>query len=60
VTALDFSKFVTLDQRDFRQFLRRFPEIREKVTALAAERGAKNRQWLDEEADAHPPGAGER
>jgi CPA2 family monovalent cation:H+ antiporter-2 len=57
VTALDFSKFVTLDQRDFRQFLRRFPEIREKVTALAAARGERNRHWLDGEADAQSASA---
>jgi CPA2 family monovalent cation:H+ antiporter-2 len=47
VTALDFSKFVTLNQRDFRQFLRRFPEIRQRIAAQAAERGEKIRQWQE-------------
>lgn len=50
VTALDYSKFATLNQRDFRQFLRRFPSIREKMAARATERGQMIRQWLDDEA----------
>jgi CPA2 family monovalent cation:H+ antiporter-2 len=48
VTALDYSKFATLTQRDFRQFLRRYPQIREQIAALAAQRGEMNRQFLDE------------
>lgn len=48
VIALDYSKFVTLNQGDFRQFLRRFPEIREKVAALAAERGEMNETFFAE------------
>ena len=48
VTALDYSKFATLTQRDFRQFLRRFPQIREQIAALAAQRGEMNRQFLEE------------
>jgi CPA2 family monovalent cation:H+ antiporter-2 len=40
VTALDFSKFVTLSRRDFRNFLRRYPEIHKTIAALAAERGS--------------------
>ncbi len=51
VTALDYSKFATLTQRDFRQFLRRFPQIREQIAALAAQRGDMNRQFLDEAED---------
>jgi monovalent cation:H+ antiporter-2, CPA2 family len=39
---------LTLSQRDFRQFLRRFPAIREKVVALAAQRGQMNQQFLRE------------
>jgi len=35
VTALDYCELLTLSQRDFRQFLRRFPAIRERVAALA-------------------------
>jgi len=46
VTALDYSEFVTLSQRDFRQFLRRFPAIREQVSVLAARRGQMNQQFL--------------
>lgn len=44
VTALDFSKFVTLSHRDFREFLRRFPEIGDIISAEAAERGVMNQQ----------------
>lgn len=51
VTALDYSRFATLSQRDFRQFLRRFPQIREQIAALAAQRGEMNRQVLEEAAD---------
>ena len=51
VTALDYSKFATLTQRDFRQFLRRFPQIREQIAALAAQRGEMNRQFLEEAAE---------
>jgi len=49
VTALDYSKFATLSARDFRQFLRRYPEIREKIAALAAEREAMNRELAAKE-----------
>lgn len=52
VTAIDYSQFATLSQRDFRQFLRRYPVIRNQIAALAAERGEMNRQFLEEEADA--------
>lgn len=51
VTALDFSKFVTLSRRDFREFLQRFPEIRQQMAALAAERGEMNSQILEEATD---------
>jgi CPA2 family monovalent cation:H+ antiporter-2 len=44
VTALDYTKLVALSQRDFREFLRRFPDIAEKIGALAAKREAMNRQ----------------
>jgi CPA2 family monovalent cation:H+ antiporter-2 len=43
VTALDFSKFATLSARDFRQFLKRYPDIRTRIAALAEERNAMNR-----------------
>jgi len=51
VTAIDYCQFATLSQRDFRQFLRRYPVIRNQIAALAAERGEMNRQFLEEEAD---------
>jgi monovalent cation:H+ antiporter-2, CPA2 family len=47
VTALDFSKFSTLSQRDFRMFLRKFPAMRDEISALAAQRGQMNQQFLD-------------
>jgi len=50
VTALDYSQFATLSQRDFRQFLRRYPSIRNQIAAIAAERGEMNRQFLEEMA----------
>jgi monovalent cation:H+ antiporter-2, CPA2 family len=60
VTALDFSKFLTLSRRDFRRFLRKHPSMREQIMAAAAERGAMNRTLLEENlADTEPavPGA---
>jgi CPA2 family monovalent cation:H+ antiporter-2 len=44
VTALDYSKFAVLSQRDFRQFLRKYPDIRSQLTSLATEREAANRE----------------
>jgi CPA2 family monovalent cation:H+ antiporter-2 len=38
VTALDYSRFAVLNGRDFHRFLRRYPEIRAHIAALAAER----------------------
>ena len=48
VTALDFCKFATLHQKDFRKFLRRYPSMREQIAAIAAQRGEMNRQFLDD------------
>ncbi|TSA32219.1 MAG: cation transporter [Verrucomicrobiaceae bacterium] len=42
VTALDYSRFATLSARDFRHFLHRFPDIRERIGQLAAERKEMN------------------
>jgi monovalent cation:H+ antiporter-2, CPA2 family len=50
VTALDFSKFATLSRRDFRQFLARFPAIRDQVAALASKRRETNRHLASEHA----------
>lgn len=44
VTALDFSKLLTLSQKDFREILRRYPDIRSRIQSLASERGEMNRQ----------------
>jgi CPA2 family monovalent cation:H+ antiporter-2 len=42
VTALDYSRFATLSARDFRHFLHRFPDIRQQIAQLAAERKEMN------------------
>jgi CPA2 family monovalent cation:H+ antiporter-2 len=55
VTALDYSKFLTLSQRDFREFLRRFPDIRELIAGRAAEREEMNRHVASASAEAVPP-----
>jgi CPA2 family monovalent cation:H+ antiporter-2 len=47
VTALDYSRFSTLSQRDFRTLLRKFPSMREHIAARAAERGQMNREFVE-------------
>src|SRR5262249_13061233 len=49
VTTIDYSQFLTLNQRDFHSFLRKYPEIRQKVAEMAAEREKMNRQVKAEE-----------
>ncbi len=44
VTVLDYSTFFTLSRRDFREFLRRYPSLRERIAGLAAQRDQMNRQ----------------
>jgi len=44
VTTVDYCRFATVSAPDFRQFLKRFPDIRTEIAALAAERGRMNRQ----------------
>ena len=44
VTALDYSTFAVLSERDFRQLLRKYPDIRAQITSLAAQRGETDRQ----------------
>jgi CPA2 family monovalent cation:H+ antiporter-2 len=44
VTALDYCKLAVLSQRDFRQFVRKHPEIRSEIARLAAEREQSNRE----------------
>ncbi|MGQ0793962.1 MAG: cation:proton antiporter domain-containing protein [Deltaproteobacteria bacterium] len=46
ITALDYTKFAVLSQKDFRQFLRKYPEVRSKISGLAAEREETNRQFF--------------
>jgi CPA2 family monovalent cation:H+ antiporter-2 len=46
VTALDYSKFATLNARDFRQLLRKYPEIRSQLMRLVAQRKETDRQVL--------------
>jgi len=50
VTALDYSKFATLSRRDFRQFLSRYPDIRDQIAALAGQRREMNRNLANESA----------
>jgi CPA2 family monovalent cation:H+ antiporter-2 len=50
VTALDYSKFAILSRRDFRQFLTRYPAIRDRIAALASERREMNRHLASENA----------
>jgi CPA2 family monovalent cation:H+ antiporter-2 len=48
VTALDYSEFAVLSGRDFRQLLRKYPDIRSQVVSLAAQREETDRQLLAE------------
>jgi CPA2 family monovalent cation:H+ antiporter-2 len=57
VTALDYSKFATLTQRDFRKFLQRYPQICEQIAELARQRGEMNRQFLEEASAAETTAA---
>jgi CPA2 family monovalent cation:H+ antiporter-2 len=52
VTALDYGKFSTLSQRDFRSLLRKFPSMRAEISARAAARGEQNRAFLESLVDA--------
>jgi CPA2 family monovalent cation:H+ antiporter-2 len=44
VTALDYCRFLKLTTADFREMLRRYPDLREPIAALAAKRDEMNRQ----------------
>lgn len=55
VTALDFCKFLTLGRSDFLRLLRRHPEMRTQIAALAEQRGEMNRQFLDEQEESADP-----
>jgi CPA2 family monovalent cation:H+ antiporter-2 len=54
VTALDYSTFAMLSERDFRQLLRKYPDIHAQIASLAAQREETDRQVL---ADGPPPEA---
>ena len=54
VTALDYSTFAMLSERDFRQLLRKYPDIRAQIASLAAQREEIDRQLL---AEGPPPEA---
>jgi CPA2 family monovalent cation:H+ antiporter-2 len=43
VTALDYSTFAVLSVKDFRQLLRKYPDIREQLQDLAEQRAATDR-----------------
>ena len=45
VTALDYSRFAVLKERDFRRFLKRYPDIRQHIEALATERAELSLQF---------------
>jgi CPA2 family monovalent cation:H+ antiporter-2 len=47
VTALDFCELLTLSRRDFRELLRRYPDMRASVDATAKERLKTNRQFRE-------------
>ena len=44
VTALDYSRFAVLRGRDFHRFLQRYPEIRDRIARIAAERAKSSRE----------------
>ena len=48
VTALDYCRFAKLSGRDFRAFLRRYPEIHTQIAELAAQRAERTRRKLEQ------------
>jgi CPA2 family monovalent cation:H+ antiporter-2 len=50
VTALDYCSLLELTTSDFREILRRYPEVRASLADLASQRSAMNRQHADDEA----------
>ena len=47
VTALDYCSLLKLTTGDFREILRRYPEIRAQIADLAAQRGQMNREQVE-------------
>ncbi len=50
VTALDYCSLLKLTTGDFREILRRYPEIRVQIADLAAQRGQMNRAQVEGDA----------
>jgi CPA2 family monovalent cation:H+ antiporter-2 len=50
VTAVDYTKLLTLSQGDFRECLRRYPDMKNRISLLANEREEMNRKSADEQA----------
>jgi CPA2 family monovalent cation:H+ antiporter-2 len=44
VTAIDYCELLALERSDFRQFLRKYPQLRHQVDGLVARRSEMNRQ----------------
>lgn len=57
VTATDYSKFATLSRRNFRDFLRRFPDIRAQIADIANRRGEMNRHPVETSFEEATPAA---
>ena len=55
VTALDYSTFAVLSERDFRQLLRKYPDIRAQLTSLAAQREEAGPQGYTDGPSLEPP-----
>ena len=47
VTAIDYCDLLVLDQRDFRQFVNKHPQLRAKLDEFVARRSEMNRQSLE-------------
>ena len=50
VTALDYCSLLKLTTGDFREILRRYPEIRSQIADLAAQRGQMNREQVESDS----------
>ena len=55
VTSLDYSTFAVLSERDFRQLLRKYPDIRAQLTSLAAQREEAGPQGYTDGPSLEPP-----
>jgi CPA2 family monovalent cation:H+ antiporter-2 len=51
VTALDYCSLLKLTTGDFREILRRYPEIRSQIADLAAQRGQMNREQVEGDSE---------